>query len=77
MTFRRALDFMQVARQWDIVRKVSTLSTRNMIAASRQLPLEHICLELHIAPMIHQIKSGFIYKAHLKAIFGRAKVLYM
>ena len=25
-----------------------------------------------------QIKSGlFIYKAHLKAIFGRAKVLYM
>ena len=33
---RRALDFMQVARQWDIVRKVSALSmdsTRYMIAA--------------------------------------------
>ena len=25
----------------------------------------------------NQIKSSFIYKAHLKAIFGRAKVLYM
>ena len=50
---RRALDFMQVARQWDIVRIVSTDSARNMIAASRQLPFEHICLELHIAPTIH------------------------
>jgi len=26
---------------------------------------------------VNQIKSGFIYIAHLKAIFGRAKVLYM
>ena len=57
MTFlrqlRRALDFMQVARQWDIVRKVSALSTdstRYMIAASRQHTFEHICLERHIAP---------------------------
>ena len=68
MTFRRqlrrALDFMQVARQWDIVRKVSTLSTdsaRNMIAASRQLPFEHICLELHIAPTIHHSVSTFTH----------------
>ena len=25
----------------------------------------------------YQIKSGFIYIAHFKTIFGRAKVLYM
>ena len=30
-----------------------------------------------ISSKSNQIKSSFIYKSHLKAIFGRAKVLYM
>ncbi|XP_025761605.1 zinc finger BED domain-containing protein 1-like [Oreochromis niloticus] len=37
--------FMQVARQWGIEHKVSTLTTdsaRNMVAAARQLPFEHM-----------------------------------
>lgn len=37
--------FMHVAEQWDIENKVSTLTTdsaRNMIAAARKLPFEHI-----------------------------------
>lgn len=37
--------FMDVAKQWNIERKVSTLSTdsaRNMIAATRHLPFEHL-----------------------------------
>lgn len=37
--------FVHVARQWNIEHKVSTLTTdsaRNMIAAARQLPFEHM-----------------------------------
>lgn len=42
--------FMQVARQWGIEHKVSTLTTdsaRNMVAAARQLPFEHMPCVAH------------------------------
>ena len=37
--------FTEVAQQWDVSNKVTTLSTdsaRNMIAAARQLPFDHV-----------------------------------
>nr|XP_055040804.1 E3 SUMO-protein ligase ZBED1-like [Misgurnus anguillicaudatus] len=42
--------FMQVARQWNIELKISTLTTdgaRNMIAAARQLPFDHMPCTAH------------------------------
>ena len=43
--------FVQVARDWDILEKVSTLSTdsaRNMIAAARDLPFDHMPCAAHL-----------------------------
>ncbi|CAJ1081194.1 E3 SUMO-protein ligase ZBED1-like [Xyrichtys novacula] len=43
--------FMHVAGEWDIEGKVSTLTTdsaRNMIAASKQLPFEHMTCAAHL-----------------------------
>ncbi|XP_053179676.1 E3 SUMO-protein ligase ZBED1-like [Scomber japonicus] len=43
--------FMKVAQEWDIENKVSTLTTdsaRNMIAASRELPFEHMPCAAHL-----------------------------
>lgn len=43
--------FMDVAKQWNVEKKVSTLSTdsaRNMIAAARQLPFDHLPCTAHI-----------------------------
>lgn len=45
-----ASHFMDVAGQWNIEEKVSTLNTdsaRNMIAASKQLPFEHLPCTAH------------------------------
>lgn len=42
--------FIHVAQQWDVSNKVSTLSTdsaRNMIAAARHLPFEHVPCVAH------------------------------
>lgn len=47
--------FLQVARQWNIELKISTLTTdsaRNMIAAARQLPFEHMPC---IAHSLHRV----------------------
>lgn len=42
---------MHVAREWNITEKVSTLTTdsaRNMIAASKELPFEHMPCTAHL-----------------------------
>lgn len=57
--------FLQVARQWNIELKISTLTTdsaRNMIAAARQLPFEHMpCIahSLHRAITVSLQNSPF------------------
>lgn len=57
--------FMQVARQWNIEHKVSTLTTGsacNLIAAARQLPFEHLpCIAhtVHRAITVSLKKSTF------------------
>ncbi|XP_038149644.1 E3 SUMO-protein ligase ZBED1-like [Cyprinodon tularosa] len=57
--------FMQVAREWDIEQKVVSLTTdsaRNMIAAARQLPFEHMpCIahSVHRAVTVSLTNSPF------------------
>ena len=46
-----------------------------MVFASHNMMLKH--LHKLSGYLLNQIKSGFIYIAHFKTIFGRAKVLYI
>ena len=42
-----AEQFMDVAKQWNLENKVSTDSARNIVAAMRQLPFEHLPCTAH------------------------------
>ncbi|RVE68512.1 hypothetical protein OJAV_G00093430 [Oryzias javanicus] len=67
--------FLDVARQWGVEEKVSTLTTdsaRNMIAAARQLPFEHVPCVAHC---IHRVITVCLHNSPFDSTLAKCRKL--